>query len=237
MTNKKIARTAGILYLGVVLTGLFSLMYVPSTLIAWDNPAITFQHITKHERLFRLGIVSGLACYTFFALLPLVLYRLFKPVHTGYAACMVVLALVSVPISFMNMQHKLAALSLVTDTTTPRIFTAEQLQAQMMFYLNQYDHGIMIVQIFWGLWLAPFGYLIFKSGLLPKVLGILLLLGCLSYLVNFAGQFLIPGYAAMGVSSFVSLPAGIGEIGNCLWLLTAGAKEYPAVVPSTIPVS
>jgi hypothetical protein len=101
-----------------------------------------------------------------------------------------------------------------------------------MFYLKQYDHGIMIVQIFWGLWLLPLGYLIFKSGIMPKLLGVLLMLGCLGYLVNFVGQFLIPGYSDTGISSIVSLPAGLGEIGTCLWLLVKGAKEYPA---TTLP--
>ena len=99
--NKKLARITGLLYLGVVLTGIFSLMYVPSKLIVEDNASLTFQNITSQESLFRLWIVSGLLCYTFFLFLPLVLYKLLKPVNENNAKLMVLLAVISVPIFFL----------------------------------------------------------------------------------------------------------------------------------------
>ncbi|MDZ4810885.1 MAG: DUF4386 domain-containing protein, partial [Bacteroidota bacterium] len=89
----------------------------------------------------------------------------------------------------------------------------------------QYNNGISLVSVFWGLWLLPFGYLIYKSGLLPKILGILLMLGCFGYLINFTGNMLIKNYTELGISKIVSLPASIGEIGTCLWLLIMGAKN------------
>lgn len=230
--NKKTARTAGLLYLVVVLTGMFSLAYVPSKLIVWDNPAITIQRIKESVLLFRLGIVSSLVCYTFFLLLPLVLYRLLKQVNKTVAVLMVVLAVISVPISFVNILNKFAVLSLVTETRYLQSFSAEQVQAQVMFYLNQYDSGILITQVFWGLWLFPFGYLVYRSGILPKILGILLMLGCVGYLVNFTGFVLIKGYGEAGISGFVRLPASLGEILTCLWLLIMGAKvpkQPPAI--------
>jgi hypothetical protein len=79
--------------------------------------------------------------------------------------------------------------------------------------------------VFWGLWLLPFGYLVYKSGFLPKILGILLMAGCFGYLVNFLGGFLFPQYASIGIAKFVSLPATLGEIGTCLWLLIIGLKK------------
>ena len=102
VSNKKTARIAGLLYLVVVLTGFFSLLYIPSKLIVPDNPSATFHNIVSSELLFRFGIVSGLLCYTFFLFLPLVLYKLLKPVNENYAALMVLLAVVSVPISFVS---------------------------------------------------------------------------------------------------------------------------------------
>lgn len=225
VSNKKTARIAGLLYLVVVLTGMFSLAYVPSKLIVWDNPATTVQNIKDAVFLFRLGIVSSLVCYTFFLILPLVLYGLLKPVNKIFAILMVILAVVSVPISFTNILNKFAVLSLLSETQYLQAFTTEQVQAQVMFYLNQYDNGILITQIFWGLWLFPFGYLVYKSGSLPKFLGILLMLGCVGYLVNFTGFALIKGYGEAGISSFVRLPASLGEILTCLWLLIIGAKE------------
>ncbi|MET3029039.1 DUF4386 domain-containing protein [Flavobacterium sp. UW10123] len=217
LSFRNTGRIAGLLYLVVVLTGIFSLGYVPSKLIIWDNVSVTFNNIVHSEFLFRLGIVSGLICYTFFLFLPFVFYKLLKPVHKTYAIYMVVLAVASVPISFANMQNKFAVLSIIDSH--------KQDAEQVMFYLNQYDYGNLIVQIFWGLWLFPLGYLIFKSGIIPKFFGILLMLGCLGYLINFFANTLFPNYSALGISSYVRLPASLGEIGTCLWLLIMGAKN------------
>ncbi|WP_020607511.1 DUF4386 domain-containing protein [Spirosoma spitsbergense] len=229
MSNKKKARIAGLLYLGVVLTGLFSLMYVPSKLIVWDNAATTYANIEAAQPLFRLGIVSGLACYLFFLFLPFSLYELLKPVDKRYALVMVVLAGISVPVFFVNMQNEFTVLSLMSGESYLSIFTKEQLQTQVMLHLNQYANGLMITHIFSGLWLFPFGYLVFKSGFLPRILGILLMLGCFGYLTNFLGHALWSDYSQIGISSYISLPASIGEIGICLWLLIMGAKEFPTI--------
>ncbi|WP_294961489.1 DUF4386 domain-containing protein [uncultured Flavobacterium sp.] len=217
LSFRNTGRIAGLLYLVVVLTGIFSLGYVPSKLIVWDNAPVTFNNIVQSEFLFRLGIISGLICYTFFIFLPLVLYKLLKPVNRTYAAYMVILAVVSVPISFVNMQNKFAVLSIIGSH--------QKDAEQVMFYLNQYDYGNLIVQIFWGLWLLPLGCLIFKSGIIPKFFGILLMLGCLGYVINFFGNALSPNYSELGISSYVRLPASLGEIGTCLWLLIMGAKN------------
>ncbi|WP_286968176.1 DUF4386 domain-containing protein [Flavobacterium sp. UBA4854] len=217
LSFRNTGRVAGLLYLVIVLTGIFSLGYVPSLLIVWNHADITFSNIVNHESLFRLGIVSGLICYTFFLFLPLVLYRLLKTVNKTYSIYMVVLAVVSVPISFVNMQNKFAVLSIIGSH--------QEDAKQVMFYLNQYDYGNLIVQVFWGLWLFPLGYLIFKSGVIPKFFGILLMLGCLGYLINFFGNTLFPNYSELGISSYIRLPASLGEIGTCLWLLIMGAKN------------
>lgn len=224
-SSKKLARISGLIYLGVVLTGIFSLMYVPSKLIVWDNAATTFNNIVSSELLFRLGMVSGLVCYTFFLFLPLVLYKLLKPVNENYAKLMVLLGIISVPMFFLNIQNEFSVLSLVSSTNILKGFSAEQIQSQVMLYLNQYENGMRTIHIFSGLWLFPFGYLVFKSGFLPKILGVLLMLGCFGYLINFLGNTLFPGYHKIGISSYVSLPASIGEIGICLWLIIIGTKD------------
>ncbi len=222
--DKKVARLAGLVYLVVVVTGIFSLAYVPSRLIVWGDALLTFNNIVNSESLFRFGILSALVCYVFFLFLPLVLYRVLKSVNEAYAKIMVILAVVSVPISFINIQNKLAILSLISNEKYLDVFTNEQLQSQVMFYLNQYDNGILIVQIFWGLWLLPFGYLVYKSQFLPKTLGIFLMVGCFGYLINTFGHLVVPGYSDLSIASFVSLPASIGEIGVCLWLLIMGVN-------------
>mgnify|MGYP000922645187 CR=1 FL=1 len=225
ISNKKTARIAGLLYLGVVLTGIFTLMYVPSKLIVTDNELLTYQNITSSEKLFRLGIISGLLCYTFFLFLPLVLYKLLKPINETYAKLMVLFAVLSVPIFFLNVQNEFSILSLIKSEKNKLGVSTEHIQSQVMSYLEQFDNGMRIIHIFSGLWLFPFGYLVFKSGILPKILGVLLMVGCFGYIINFIGYTLIDNYSKIGVSSYISLPASIGEIGTCLWLLIIGAKE------------
>lgn len=226
--DKRTARIAGLLYLGVVLTGIFTLMYVPSKLFAANNASLIYQNIASSQTLLRLGIVGGLLCYTFFLFLPLVLYKLLKTVNENHAKLMVLLAVLSVPVFFLNVQNEFSILSLIKGGNNQFGLSTEQIQSQVMLYLDQYNNGMRIVHIFSGLWLLPFGYLVYKSGFLPKILGILLMLGCFGYLINFIGHTLISNYPQLGISSIISLPASIGEIGTCLWLLIMGAgKKQP----------
>ncbi|WP_074408038.1 MULTISPECIES: DUF4386 domain-containing protein [Aquimarina] len=220
--QNRTARIAGLVYLSVVLSGIFNLVYVPSKLIVWDDASITFNNITTSELLFRMGILSGLISYVCYIMLPIVLYKLLKPVHKNSAILMVVFAIISVPISYLNIQNKVDILSLIGHAEYLKVYTTEQLQAQVMLLLESYHNGILIVEVFWGLWLFPFGYLVFKSGFLPKALGILLMIGCFSYLIAVCGELLFPNYK---IPSFVMLPASIGEIGSCLWLLIMGTKK------------
>ncbi len=225
-SNKKAARLAGLLYLVVVLTGIFNLAYVPSRLIVWDNASVTVKNIMEHENLFRHGIFGGLICYTAFMLLPMVLYKLFKPIDKNYAVLMTVFAMVSIPLSCINMENEFSVLTLLSKADYLKASDADMIQSQVMFYLHAYENGNQIASIFWGLWLFPLGYLIFKSGLVPKVLGIFLMVGCFGYLINFTGNFLFPAYEKAAISNYVILPASVGEIGTCLWLLIMGAKSY-----------
>ncbi|MET1162112.1 MAG: DUF4386 domain-containing protein [Pseudoxanthomonas sp.] len=224
-SNKRTARIAGFLYLIVVLTGIFSLAYVPSQINVSGDAAATVRNLMAHEPLFRLGIVAGLICYTAFLLLPLALYRLLSPFGEQAAALMVAFAVASVPFSFAATLDKFHVLSLLSGADYLQAFSAQQLHAQVMLALQAFRDGLLVAQIFWGLWLLPFGYLVFKSGILPKVFGVLLMLGCFGYLVDFIGKVLLPGYLESGAAQYIRLPASIGEIGICLWLLVMGARE------------
>lgn len=224
-SNKRTARISGLLYLIVVLTGMFHLMYVPSKLIVWNNASTTFKNISDSETLFRLGILSGFVCYTAFLLLPLVLYKLFKPVNKVYAILMVAFAVVSVPMAFINFGNEFSVLTLISKADYLKTFETDKLQSHVLLYLHFYNNGNQIISIFSGLWLFPFGYLIFKSGLLPRVLGVLLMIGCFGYLIDFVGGFHFRSYNEMDISNYIILPASVGEIGTCLWLLVFGVKE------------
>ncbi len=230
--NKKTARTAGLLYLIVVVTGIINLAYVPSRIVVRGDVSATVDNITTFEPLFRFGIVAGLICYTAFLLLPLALYKLLHPVGKVAAILMVAFAVVSVPVSFGNELNKLEILSLLSRDDYLRAFTTEQLQARVRLLLDAYSNGLLVLQIFWGLWLLPFGYLVFKSGVLPRVLGILLMMGGCGYVLDFFGSALFRGYAETSISNYVTKPASFGEIGICLWLLIVGVRQPKSPVVS-----
>lgn len=222
MNLKEKGRLAGGIYLMLVLTGIFNLIYVPSKLIVWSDASATVANISEFNFLFRAGITVGIISYVIYLLLPLVFFDIFKNVNRRFAVLMVALAVVSVPVSLFNMVDKVNVLTLLSDANYLSTLSAEQIQTKVMLLLKSYSNGIAVVQIFWGLWLFPLGYLIFKSAYLPRILGILLMLGCFGYLTRFFAHFLFP---EVDIPSIVSKPASIGEIGTCVWLLIMGIKE------------
>jgi len=221
-SNDKTARLAGLLYLVTVVAGLFSLMYVPSHINVHGDLGATVNNIVASESLFRLGIAVGSIGYIAFLLLPFALYKLLSPVNKNIAVLMVAFAVTCVPIDFIAIANQLDILSLLNDDKYQQAFTSDQFHARAALLLDAYRNRISVSEIFWGLWLLPFGYLTFKSGYLPKALGILLMIGCFGYLVSFFGGVLFPHTMIPG---FVMLPAALGEIGICLWLLTMGTRR------------
>ena len=225
MDKTRTARISGILYLILIIFGILNLIIIPSRLIIWDNAAETFDNIANAERLFRWGIAFGIITFLAFLLLPLALYKLLHSVSTAQAILMVIFAMVSIPVSFVNILSKYAVLTIISKPEFLNSLTVAELQGQAMFYLNLYNNGIELSQIFWGLWLFPFGYLVFKSGFLPKFFGIMLMAGCFGYLFEFLNQLLFPEFHNSTLSTLVGLPASIGEIGVCLWLLIMGPRK------------
>lgn len=223
------ARAAGLLYLIVVLTGILSLAYIPSQLIDHDDAAQTISNITASLDLFRLGIAAGFVCYIAFLFLPLALYKLLAHVNQPVALMMVLLAIISVPISLGNMANKLDVLTLLSDNAYLLNMSDEQLQRWVMLSLARYNNVILVAEIFWGLWLLPFGYLVFKSNMLPRILGLFLMLGCFGYLIDIFGRTLFSDFPQGVIASNVTSPAAIGEIGTCLWLLLFGARASKPV--------
>ena len=226
MTSRnKTARVAGILYLMLIIGGIISLAYIPSQLIVRESASKTYENITNNELLFRLGIVVNIITFLIYIALPLALYKLLHEVNKVYANLMVIFVLVSVPISFVNMLNKFSVLTLINKAEYLEKLGVSELQTQVMFHIDKYYNGIEISQIFWGLWLFPFGYLVYKSGFLPKLLGILLMAGCFGYLITFFGGFLYSDFNKTIISDIIGKPAPLGEIGICLWLLIMGTNK------------
>jgi hypothetical protein len=225
---KKTARIAGLLYLVIVFCGFFYLRYVPTKLIVPDNLSATIGNIRNSETLFRLSILVEIISDLFFLLLSLTLYKLFKTVDKACSLLMVIFVAISIIISFIDLQNRLAVLTLLNKAANSKMFTPDDLKAQVLLYLDFYRNGILIGEIFWGLWLFPLGYLILKSGFLPKALGILLIAGCFGYLINSIGSFLFPHYNETIISGYITFPASIGELCLCVWLLIFGVKTKEA---------
>ena len=211
-----IARVAGFLYLLVAPLGIFGL-YVSSTLIVAGDPAATASNIMASESLFRLGVVSDMLAAIVMLLVVLVLYTLLKPVNRNLALLMVSLLLVGVPISLLNKVNQFASLQLLSGVDYLTGFTTEQLQTLAFLFLRLHSRGANIAFIFWGLWLLPLGYLVFKSGFLPKILGVLLVISCFGYLINSFAIFL--GYPVN-----IGLVSAVGELLFIFWLLIKGVN-------------
>ena len=207
-------RIAGALYLVVVATGMFCLAWVPSQLGTGVADA------AAHIGLFRAGIAAFMAMQVAFLLLPLALYRVLGDVDRRAAILMVALAAASVPIGLIALSHRMEALSLL-DSTAAQATAA--VDAAFAASLQRYGHGLRIASLFWGLWLLPFGWLVLRSARIPRVLGVLLMLGGIGYVVKVFGG-LMPGFADSAFARYATLPAALGEIGSCLWLLAFGAR-------------
>ena len=211
------ARLAGALYLALMPFGFFGIIYVPSVLVVSGDAATTSRNIMASEWLFRTGTVSYLISQIVFIFLVLALYRLLKPVNKDHAVLMVVLALPAVPIAFLSEVNHLAVLRLLANADNGA-FTANQLQAQAMLFLDMRQNGILLALVFWGLWLLPLGVLVFKSKFLPKVLGVLLVIAGAGYVIESGAQILSPGLATISQFTFV------GEVLFTLWLLIKGVN-------------
>ena len=212
------ARIAGVLYLFIAVSGIFNMMFGPSSLIVLGDAAITANNIMASESLFRLGIVNDLIAQTVGILLVIALYKLLKPVNKNQALLMVIFALVGIPIVMLNLLNQFAAQLLLSGANYLTVFAADQLQALVMLFLNLDEHGFFIAHIFWGLWLFPMGYLVYKSGYIPRILGILLIIAGFGYLIDFVTFFFVPSFGPIKMFTF------IGEVLFPLWLLIKGVN-------------
>ena len=232
-TNKA-ARVAGAVYLSLVLTAPFSLLYVPGKLIVRGNAAATASNILAHEMLFRLCIVSELLSSVIFICLGLALYRLLSGVNKTWAGAMVALVLVSAAVGFLNVLNYVAALTLIHGTEFLGAFETPQRYALGMLFLRLHGQGEMMNEIFWGLWLFPFGLLVFRSGFLPRFLGVWLMLACFVWLALSLTALLFPPYYEAAFK--MAQPVLFAELAIMLWLLIKGAK-VPTLPGALQPVA
>jgi hypothetical protein len=222
----KAARVAGAIYLSMVLIGPFSLMYVPGKLIVRENATATANNILAHETLFSFGILADMIGAVLFICLALALYRLLSAVNKTQASLMVAFVLVSAAVGFMNTLNNIAALTLFRGgSDVLSVFDKPHRDALAMLFLRLNSRGDILNELFWGLWLFPFGLLVMRSRFLPRILGIWLIVNCFAYVaLSFTG-LLLPQYYAVAFRD--AFPFLLGEIAIMLWLLIKGARVQP----------
>lgn len=207
---QKFSRSIGLVYLIVAILGGFGIGYHPG-LVEHGNVAATLQNIIENETMFRWALLSALLTQIGHFVLVLMLYKLLKPVGATLALIMVLLVLVGIPISMLNEVNYGAVLLLLrTDTPSGELVS---------LFMEMHYHGINIVQIFWGLWLFPLGYLVFKSGFLPKIIGVALMIGGFGYVGESVIYFINPDFPIK-----LSLYLFWGELMLTFWLLIRGVN-------------
>ncbi len=225
-THQKVAKIAGIAYLLVIIFGSFSELFVRSSLIVPGDATATAQHIRAAEGLYRIGFISDMVMIMCYLILGLLFYLMLKKVYKNLALLMLSLNLVGVPIMALNMLNYFMVLVLLGGADYLKVFDVAQINALTLLFLEFHKYGYAIAAISFGSWLFPLGYLFFKSGYVPKFVGILVMISSLGFLIDFLSQFLFPNTIAT-----LSLIAGVlespGELILCLWLLFKGINESP----------
>jgi hypothetical protein len=229
-----LGRFAGLLYVLTSIVGFFAMGYVPGKLIVHGNTAATLNNIAAHEMLFRFGIAGQLISQAAFIFVALALYRLLAGVDRWHASLMVILIVVSVPIAFVNELNSLAALALVHGADFLSIVEKPQRDAFAMLFLNLHGRGLVIAELFWGLWLFPLGLLVYRSRFLPRFLGVWLGLAGAAWVTLSLVSVVLPQYQSE-VYTYTQ-PAVFGEIAFMLWLLIKGAKP-PALAAAAPAVA
>ena len=233
-STKNPGRFVGLLYILTSIPGFFAMMYVPSKLIVHGNAAATASNIAAHEMLFRLGIAGQLIGQAGFIFVALALYDLLKGVNRRCASLMVTLVVVQIPIAFLNELNSIAALVLVRGADFLSIFEKSRRDALAMLFLNLHFQGLVVDEIFWGLWLVPLALLVYRSRFLPRFLGVWLALAGFAWVILSLTGVLSPQYYDKVFT--YSQPAAFGEVAFMLWLVIKGAKP-PALEAAALSSS
>lgn len=226
---KKNARVAGLLYLLVVLTGPFVLIYVPRKLFVAGDASATAANILAHESLFRAYIVVGLLSELAFVAVVLALYRLLKDVGPTLAMGMALLVLLEAPLAFLGVANEVATLAFVRGGEFLAVFDKPQRDALATLLINVDAQGVLLSDMFWGLWLLPLGVLVYRSRFIPRPLGVWLFANGLAYVAISLTGLLVPQFSKAVFT--VATPILFGEVAFMLWLLIVGTRERTATRP------
>lgn len=218
----KTARVAGFFYLLVVITGFFTIMYAPGKLFVGEDATAVASNILAHQSLFRVNIVISVFSELCFIATVLALYRLLQGAGPQLAGAMVLLVLLGAPLAFAGIANELATLTFLRGGDFLAAFDKPQRDALAIMLIHLNGQADIVSQIFWGLWLLPFGLLVYRSGFLPRFLGVWLVVNGLAYVVLSGTELFLP--EILKTVSRIVFPILLGEVAFTLWLLIAGVR-------------
>jgi len=227
--TKRQARLAGLLYFLASNSAPLGLIYVPNKLIVLNDATATANHIRASQSLLRWGIACELFTSIMFIFVVVALYRLFKAVNETYVLSMAILILISIPISLLSVVNEVVALIILGGADWLSVFDPGQLNALAYILMRLHSRTLLVAEIFWGLWLVPFGILIIRSGFIPSALGYLLFVAALGYVASSLTFLLLPSYGP--VVDPVASKLTFFELPIILWLLIWGAKAQHGQPP------
>ena len=230
---KRLARIAGVLYLLVGIFGGFAEGFVDPRVYAAGNAGATAGNVVANSELVRVGVVAHLLDGTFFVFLAMTLYILLKHVHKSAARAMLVLVVLATGVTCLNAVFEFEGLRVATDSSYATAFGTAGSNALVLLLLDTQHYGTLIAQVFFGLWLVPLGYLAYKSGMFPKWLGVVLIVGGACYLVDLVTAFLIPDFGQK-IHTFIVIPSAVAEISMVLYLLVVGVRTLKPADEGTL---
>jgi hypothetical protein len=217
------ARVGGVLYLIIIVAGILGELFVRGRTVVSGDAAATANNIMAFPLLWRIGIAGDLIMHVCDVPLMMVFYVLLRPVHRNLALLAVLFNLIQTAVLVANKLTLLVPLFLLGNADYLKAFEPRQLQTLTYLFIRLHGYGFGVGLIFFGFTCLVLGYLIFRSGYLPKVLGVLMQIAGLCYLTNSFTLLLAPAIANRMFPAIL-LPAFVAELSLCLWLLTKGVN-------------
>jgi hypothetical protein len=231
MAQKNLARIAGLLYLVVIVTGLFAEVFVRQAFKVPGNALATANHIQSSEMLFRWGLVADIVNFVCGLPCVLIVYFLFKRVNKFLLQLALLFVVIQTAVIGTNLINQVAPLFILSNSTYLNTFQPDQLTALSQLSLNIQGAGYAIGLVFFGFYCLLVGYVVFKSNMIPRLIGILYALSGVGYLINSFTMLLSKGFANP-IFPYVAIPIFIGELSFCLWLLVKGIDSTALFDPN-----
>lgn len=222
-SNKKLARIAGLCYLIVIATGLFAEVFVRQALQVSGDAIATAHNIQSSELLFRFGFIVDLINFVIGLPCVIIIYKLFNPINRTLARLAIIFVIIQTAIIAVNLLFQMTPLLILGGDKYLNSFQPNQLATLSLLSLNIQALGYGIGLVFFGFYCIIMGYLVFKSTIVPRLLGILYIISGLGYLINSFVMFLLKDFANP-LFIYIAIPILIGELSFCLWLLIMGVK-------------